>query len=104
LLAADLKIILLNHQNNFVGTLKIMINAIKNFNILATSLSVYIIILIIQQIYFSDLYSAKILDLSAKPFFPCILVFSILMQLTRIEGKDTYLYYKSDIIFTEIRY
>jgi len=27
----DLKIILLNHQNNFVGTLKIMNNAAKNF-------------------------------------------------------------------------
>jgi len=31
----------------------------------------YIIILIIQQNYFSDLYPAKILNLSAKPFFPC---------------------------------
>jgi len=29
------------------------------------------IILIVQQNYFSDLYSAKILNLSAKPFFPC---------------------------------
>jgi len=36
----DLKIILLDHQNNFVGTLKIMIIAVKNFYILATSLSV----------------------------------------------------------------
>jgi len=25
-----------------------------------------------QQNYFSDLYPAKILDLSAKPFFSCI--------------------------------
>jgi len=24
-----------------------------------------------QQNYFSDLYPAKMLDLSAKPFFPC---------------------------------
>jgi len=32
----------------------------------------YIIILIDQQNYFSDLYPAKILDLSAKPFFSCI--------------------------------
>jgi len=31
----DLKIILLGHQNNFVGTLKIMSNAVKNFDILA---------------------------------------------------------------------
>jgi len=35
-----MKIILLDHQNNFVGTVKIMSNAVKNFDILATSLSV----------------------------------------------------------------
>jgi len=40
LLDTDLKIILLDHQNNFVGTLKIMSNSVKNFDILATSLSV----------------------------------------------------------------
>jgi len=40
LLDTDLKIILLDHQNNFVGTLKIMSNAAKNFDILADSLSV----------------------------------------------------------------
>jgi len=37
LLDTDLKITLLNHQNNFVGSLKIMSNAAKNFDILATS-------------------------------------------------------------------
>jgi len=36
----DLKTILLNHKNNLVGTLKIMSNATKNFDILATGLSV----------------------------------------------------------------
>jgi len=40
-----------------------MSNAAKNFDVLATSLSV-LIILTVQQNYFSDLYSAKILDLS----------------------------------------
>jgi len=40
-----------------------MSNAVKNFDILATSLSVLHIILIVQQNYFSDLYPAKILDL-----------------------------------------
>jgi len=30
----------LGHQNNFVGTLKIMSSAAKNFDILATGLSV----------------------------------------------------------------
>jgi len=39
LLGTDLKIILLDHQNNFVEILKIMSNAAKSFNILATSLS-----------------------------------------------------------------
>jgi len=40
LLDTNLKIIFLEHQNNFVGTLKIMSNAAKDFNILATNLSV----------------------------------------------------------------
>jgi len=40
LLDTDLKIILLNYQNNFVGTLKIMSNAVKIFYILTTSLNV----------------------------------------------------------------
>jgi len=44
LLDTDLKTILLD-QNNSVGILKIMRNAAKNFNILATSLTFYIIIL-----------------------------------------------------------
>jgi len=40
LLDTDLKIILLDHQNDFVGTLKVMSNAVKKFGILATGLSV----------------------------------------------------------------
>jgi len=40
-LDTDLKIILLDQQNNFAGILKIMSNAAKNFDILATSLSVH---------------------------------------------------------------
>jgi len=39
LLDTDLKIILLEHQNNFVGTSK-MSDAANNFDILANSLSV----------------------------------------------------------------
>jgi len=72
LLNIDLEIILLDNQNNFAGTLKIMSNAVKNFGILATSLSVL-------HNYFDSLtkllfspYSAKILDLLAKPFFSCL--------------------------------
>jgi len=40
LLNIDLKIIMLDQQNNFVETLKIMSSAAKNVNILATNLSV----------------------------------------------------------------
>jgi len=40
LLDIDLKIVLLDYQNNFVRTLKIMSNAAKSFDILTISLSV----------------------------------------------------------------
>jgi len=40
LLSTDLKTILLDHQNNFIEILKIMSNAAKNFDILASSLSI----------------------------------------------------------------
>jgi len=40
LLDTDLKIILFDHQNNFVGNLKTMSNAAKSSSILATSLNV----------------------------------------------------------------
>jgi len=43
----------------------------KIFDILVTSLSILLSILIVQQNYLSNLYPAKILDLSAKLFFPC---------------------------------
>jgi len=36
----DLKIILLDHQNNFVGTSKIISKAPKNFDILAIDLTI----------------------------------------------------------------
>jgi len=45
-----------------------MSNAAKNFDIL-TIWAFYLIILIVQQNYFSDLYLTKILDLSAKFVF-----------------------------------
>jgi len=53
-LSIDLKIILLD-QNNYVERLNIDDKAAKSFNILATSLNVYIIILIIQTKLFLDL-------------------------------------------------
>jgi len=52
ILDTDLEIILLGHRNNFVGILKIMGNAAKNFDILATSLSVLHNILIFKKITF----------------------------------------------------
>jgi len=55
-----------------------MSNAAKNFNILATSLSVLYNYFDSSTKYFSDLYPTKILDLSAKPFFlSCVLLLMI---------------------------
>jgi len=51
-----------------------MSNAAKKFDILATSF--YIIILIVQQNYFSGMYPVKILNLLTKSFFPCKKYFS----------------------------
>jgi len=74
LLDTDLKIILLDNQNHFVEISKIISNATKNFDILATSLNIlYNYFDEFQQNYFSDPYSAKILDLSApSKIFLCI--------------------------------
>jgi len=67
LLDTDLKIILLDYQNNFVGILKIMSNTAKNFVILTglSGLHNYF------EFKITFLYPAKTLDLSAKLFFPC---------------------------------
>jgi len=46
-LNTDLKIILLNYQNNYVGILNMMSNAARNFDILVINLNVHIIILTI---------------------------------------------------------
>jgi len=53
-------------ENNLVRILKIRGDAAKN--VLAIS---FIIILIVETKLFSDLYLAKFLDISVKPFFPC---------------------------------
>jgi len=50
----ELKIILLDHKNNFVGILKIMSKAAQNFDILATNLSI-LHNYFVQQNYFSEL-------------------------------------------------
>jgi len=63
------KIILSDHQNNYIKCLSIDDNITKNFNILLTGIF-YVIILIVQIKLFSDLYLAKFLDNSAK-FFSC---------------------------------
>jgi len=60
---------LLEQQNNYVECLSIDDNVAKSFNVLAANLS-YIIILMVQTILFSDLFLVKLLDTSAKPFFP----------------------------------
>jgi len=48
----DLKIILLDHQNNYVSNWSIMSDVTKNFNIPAVVWAFYIIILMVQQNYF----------------------------------------------------
>jgi len=63
-----LKIIILDHQNNYVGNSSIMSNTTKNLDILATSLSVL-------HNYF-DSQIKLFLDLikfsgTAKQYFPC---------------------------------
>jgi len=52
LLDTDLKIILLDYQNNFVRILIIMSDAAKNFYILAASLSIIILIVFNKIIFF----------------------------------------------------
>jgi len=44
----------------------------------------FYIIILVQQNYFSDLHQAKILDLSAKPFFPYIYN----MKLDKLNRRD----------------
>jgi len=46
----------------------------------------------VQQNYFSDLYSAKISDLSAKPFFPCINIHIILLRFLYQNFISKFLY------------
>jgi len=53
LLDTDLKVILLNHKNNYVEHLND--NVTKSFNFLVIDLSVYIIILIVRIKLFSNL-------------------------------------------------
>jgi len=53
LLDTDLKVILLNHKNNYVEHLND--NVTKSFNFLVINLSVYIIILIVRIKLFSNL-------------------------------------------------
>jgi len=70
----NLKIILLDHQNNYVERLTLMNNAAKSiFNIVTTRTS-YIIILMVQTKLSLDLYLTKFLIASAKPFFPYMIV------------------------------
>jgi len=57
-----------DHQNNYVkGNSNLMNNAVNNFNILAISLSVLIILMVPTKL-FSDLYLSKFWDASAKSF------------------------------------
>jgi len=66
----DLKIILLNHENNYVGNSSIMSKAVKNLDVLEITLS------ILYNYFdcptkFSDLYLVKLIRYldKSKPFF-----------------------------------
>jgi len=61
--------ILLAHQKNFIGVLKIMSDAEKNFDILANCLRVLHNYFDSSTKSLSDLYPVKILDPTAKLFF-----------------------------------
>jgi len=70
----DRKIILLDHQNNFIGISSMISNAKKNVDILAISLN------ILHNFNDStklclDLFLIKFLDSSAKSFFPYNILF-----------------------------
>jgi len=58
-----------NHQNDYVEILNMISNAVKSFNKQLVRAS-YIIILIIQQDYISDLYLVKFLNITTKLSFP----------------------------------
>jgi len=81
-----------------------MSNIAKKFDILATGWAFYVIILIIQQNYFSDLYPVKILNLSAKSFFPYIYVFFYYGKMTLTNQISKYyivnlLYYVLNVCY-----
>jgi len=63
--------IVLNYQNYYVGRLSylLMSNAVKSFDVLATSLHVLHNYFDGLTKLFSDLYLAKFLDISTKSFF-----------------------------------
>jgi len=63
-----MKIILLDHQNNYTGNSRMISNAAKHFDILAKLNNYFDNLIKI----FSDLYLVKFSDISAKPFFLCI--------------------------------
>ena len=65
------KIIISDHQSNYVGRSSIMSNAVKKFDILATSLSVLHNYFDGLTKLFSDLYQAKFLEFS-KNFVQCV--------------------------------
>ena len=77
----NLKIILLDHKNNYIKNSNIISNVAKYFDSLVISLSLlhnYFDSLIKLSDKFSDLYSAKFLNTSAKLFLCDSLPYAIL--------------------------
>jgi len=64
-----------------------MSNAAKNVDILASILNVLHNYFDSLIKLFSDLYLAKFLDTSAKPFFPCNYYKAIIIHSTKVVNK-----------------
>jgi len=100
----------MNYQNNFVRTLKIMNIAVKIYDVLTNIFSnkyvtdmFYIVILIVQQNYFFDLYSAK-RSFTTKLFFPCEYLFEFALSdlhLRIFEPPVVHIRFASSPIITE---
>jgi len=75
-----MKIILLDHQNNHAGNSNVTSNAVKNFNILAISISVLHNYFNSLTKLFLNLYLAKFLNILAK----CSFHAAILRQLCNV--------------------
>ena len=72
-LDTDLKIILLDHQNNYVGRSSQLLDCQNFLQPCSSRLNVLHNYFDGPTKFFADLYLAKVIDTAAKLFFPCII-------------------------------